>query len=70
MMCHEELGNVNAKKIHKILIDNPSEADKLMDLFKNPGPPPVTQLSRVEALSFLIHHDWSVNDYRYVQNMV
>ena len=66
MLVHGKLGNVNAKKVHKILIDNPSDADKLMEFVSNPGPPAVTQLSRIEALSFLIHHDWSENDYRYV----
>ena len=59
-----ELGHRNAKKIMQNIIDDPSVADKLMDLVTNPSAPPVEQLSRIEALSFLIHHDWSANDYR------
>ena len=60
-----ELGHRNAKKIMQNIIDDPSVADKLMDLVTNPSAPPVEQLSRIEALSFLIHHNWSENDYRY-----
>ena len=66
MMLLGELGHPNAKKILKKIIDNPSIGDKLMELVSNPDAPQVEQLSRVEALSFLIHHDWSANDYRYV----
>ena len=61
-----DLGHQNAKKIVKKIIDNPSIGDKLMELVSNPGAPEVQQLSNVEALSFLIHHDWSANDYRYI----
>ena len=64
MMVLGENGHKNAKKILKKIIDNPSIGDKLMELFSNPCPPPVTQLSRVEALSFLIHHDWSAKNSR------
>ena len=65
MLVLGELGHQNAKKIMKKIIDDPSIADKLMELVTNPGSPPVEQLSRIEALSFLIHHNWSENDYRY-----
>ena len=70
MMVQDRLGNVNAKRIHKKLLDDPLFADKLMELLDNSGSEPVEQLSRVEALSFLIHHDWSENDYRYVFKML
>ena len=63
-----ELGHQNAKKILKKIIDNPSIGDKLMELVSKPDDPQVEQLSRVEALSFLIHHDWSENDYRYASD--
>ena len=68
MLVLGELGHQNAKKILKKIIDNPSIGDKLMELFSNKDAPQVIQMSRVEALSFLIHHDWSENDYRYVYN--
>ena len=64
MLILGELGHLNAKKILKKIIDNPCIGDKLMELFSNPEAPQVEQLSRIEALSFLIHHNWSENDYR------
>ena len=63
MMVLKEQGHDNAHKILKRIIDNPVIGDQLMDSVKNPAPQPVQKLSRVEALSFVIHHDWSENDY-------
>ena len=64
MMVLKDQGHDNAHKILKRIIDNPPAiGDQLMELVTNPAPQPVQKLSRVEALSFVIHHDWSENDY-------
>ena len=66
MMVLGELGYSNAKKIVKRIIDDPiTTGDYLMNLLDKPPPQPVEKRSKLEALSYLIHHDLTEDDYRY-----
>ena len=63
MMVQGELGNQSAKKIHKMLLDNPDFGDHLLSLIESPPPPPVEKMTKLNSVSLLIHHDLSKHDY-------
>ena len=63
MMVQKELGNDNAFKIHRKIIGDPGICDQLLDLVTKPAPQPVQKLSRIEALSHVLHHDITENGY-------
>ena len=59
MVTHRELGNENAARIHKMLMDDPNCMD---DYFK---PKPKQQkLSPLQASGFLLHHRLTVDTYK------
>ena len=62
MMTHHEFQNKSAKKIHKMLIDDPvSNGKKLLDGLLNSSD--VTKVSNFEGLAFLLHNDMTVDHY-------
>ena len=62
MMALGELGYPNAKKIVKKILDDPNAANSMMNSIANPPPPPVEKISRLNAISFLNHHDFTKTD--------
>ena len=66
MMIHDEFQNKSAKKIHKLLIDDPeSNGKKLLDGLSNTSD--VTKLSNFEGLAFTIHNDLTVDHYKCIK---
>ena len=64
MMVHKELGNNDASKIHKLLIDDPeTNGKKLLDGFSTPSGQ-VTKLSNFQAMAYLLHNNVSADHYK------
>ena len=63
MSVLKEMGYAKAAKVHQIIMNDPTAGDSIADLLENPAPPPVEKLSRVGALSYMLHHDLTKHDY-------
>ena len=56
----------SARKIHKMLIDDPANAKKLLDGLSASSN--VTKLSNFEALAFMIHNNLTVDHYKIIKS--
>ena len=68
MMVQAELGHDLAKQIHKLLIDDPeSNGKRLMDGLSSTTATPVKKLSKLQAVSFLLHNNLIVDHYKAIK---